>query len=198
MKLNLGNFELNPTLVMIVAVYLLSSWGLNLLWGHGWFQGLGPVLCISMALSMCNDFFWKWPINKYLIKIPNLNGKYKGKVKYSYHKKDQEKEVSMAIKQNASHISIKCTFRKEGESDTKSDSKEAILSKDSAGDYSLIYYYQNEGSHNSGDSLEQHDGFGKLEVNLSDPIKVTLEGFYFTNRSPQTKGHIKVTLQRRK
>lgn len=69
----------------------------------------------------------------------------------------------------------------------------ASVVTDEHGDQTLYFYYHNPGSCMSGDTLDSHDGMNVLRI-LRDKEATTLEGYYFTNRSPkQTKGCMKVT-----
>jgi hypothetical protein len=89
-------------------------------------------------------------------------------------------------------IKVKTIFSKDGENDTQSFSTESFIKSDEAGDQHLYYYYQNRGSCQNGDTLDPHDGMNVLEILLSGE-EIKLEGYYFTNRNPQTKGYMKVT-----
>ena len=73
-------------------------------------------------------------------------------------------------------------------------SSEAFIKTDPAGDKHLYFYYHNRGSNESGDTLDPHDGMNVLEIHEnSDDIR--LSGYYFTNRNPQTKGSMSVTIK---
>lgn len=127
-----------------------------------------------------------------LVKIPDLNGKYEGTVEYHWDGKDQSKNCNLYIQQTASLLKVKCYFRKEGENETFSESKKAFFDTDEMGNCSLYFYYQNRGSDKGGDTLDQHDGMTVLRV-IKEGKEIKLEGYYFTNRTVQTKGRIKVS-----
>lgn len=127
-----------------------------------------------------------------LIKIPNLNGEYEGTVEYHWDGKNQSKNCNLYIQQTASLLKVKCYFQKEGENETLSESQKAFFDTDEMGDCSLYFYYQNRGSSKDGDTLDQHDGMTVLRV-ITKGKDIKLEGHYFTNRTPQTKGRIAVS-----
>ena len=128
----------------------------------------------------------------FLVRIPNLNGEYEGTVEYHWDGENQNKRCNLQIQQTASFIKIKCFFEREGENETSSESKKAFFDTDEMGKCSLYFYYQNRGSCKDGDTLDQHDGMTVLQV-IKKGKDIKLEGYYFTNRNPQTKGCITVS-----
>lgn len=192
MQLNFTNYKPNLLVTAIGILWALSSWALSNLWGYGLLQGIGPSVLVIGILAFYNKYLWKLPIMNWMNTIPNLNGIYEGNIFYHYDGQDGTKACKLQIKQTCSMIKVKTIFSKEGESDTQSDSTEAFIKIDEAGDQHLYYYYQNRGSCKNGDTLNPHDGMNVLEVRKSGK-EIKLEGYYFTNRNPQTKGCMKVT-----
>lgn len=125
----------------------------------------------------------KW-INKTIVKIPNLNGKWSGKLKSSYQNRNSDIEVQMHIKQNFYRITTE--FRTE-----KSNSKSIVCSfayDDEGMAQELIYTYNNDPK-----MLEQFESpmhFGTVIFSWKDEFPICLEGRYWTSRG--TKGDINV------
>ena len=195
-NINFRNYRATLLISLIGILWSLSSWVLSYLWNYGFLQGTAPTAIVLSLLYIYDQYLWKYPVFSLLVKIPNLNGKYNGTVSYHYEGKEQSKNCSLEIQQTASHIKVTSTFEKQGKSEnrTTSESKEALFSQDEFDNHNLLFYYSNKGSCKAGDTLDQHDGFNRLEVKEAKN-KIILDGYYFTNRNPQTKGKIEVTKQ---
>lgn len=194
MKISFNFANYNPELLIptIVVLWFLCSWALSFFWQYGVFQGGAPTLLVVSLLGFYDKLLWNLPVLNYLVKIPDLNGEYEGTVEYHWDNKNQNKTCNLQIRQTASFIKVKCSFQKEGENETSSESKKAFFDIDDVGGYSLYFYYQNRGSSKDGDTLDQHDGMTVLQV-IKKGKDIRLEGDYFTNRRTQTKGRIKVS-----
>ncbi len=191
-SLNFTNYKPGFLICTIGILWLLCYWALSFLWQHGVFQGIAPTLLVASFLGFYDKLLWKFPVFSLLVKVPDLNGEYEGTVEYHWDDKNQNKTCNLQIRQTASFIKVKCSFQKEGENETSSESKKAFFDTDEVGGCSLYFYYQNRGSCKDGDTLDQHDGMTILQV-IEEGKDIKLEGSYFTNRNPQTKGRIKVS-----
>ncbi len=191
MKVNFTYYKPGFLVTIIGLLWLSSSWLLSKVWGYGVFQGVGPAFVISILLVLYDKCLWKVKGFRYLNTVPNLNGRYSGKIEFHFNDKDDSKECVLRVRQSCSTLSISSTFAGEQENETKSTSTEAFIKTDESGEQTLYFYYHNRGSRKDGDTLNQHDGMTVLEINAnSDGIE--LDGYYFTNRSPQTKGCMKL------
>ena len=192
MNFNFNHYKTNllvgvfTILLLVVSLNLYNFWKIGLLWGTS------PTVIVLFILWLYDRYGWRWPGLKLLVKVPDLNGVYKGQIEYSWNNSNQIKECTLRIKQTASHTKVRCTFYGGEENKTESESVWVDFIRDGVGDDTLIYYYKNSGSQKSGDTLNQHDGFSSLHVDRSEE-HITLEGSYFTNRDPYpTKGILKV------
>lgn len=167
-------------------------------------QRFTPLFIVLSILVLYDRFLWKnrfclWlarlPVPLLPVSMPNLNGDYEGEISYRWEGKDCTKNCNLKIKQTASYINVTSIFSRDDEASTKSESKEALLTHNEVGAYSLTFFYHNEGSCKNGDTLDQHDGACKLSINLEDNT-IVLDGYYFTNRNPQTKGRISIKKKR--
>src|SRR5689334_20409934 len=64
---------------------------------------------VTLILFLYNQFAWKWPILKFLVKIPNINGRYKGNIDFEWDGVPSSKECVVEIFQTASSIKV-CTY----------------------------------------------------------------------------------------
>ena len=192
MQLKFTYYKPEIAIPIIGFLWTASSWCLAKIWGYGFLQGIGPTTIVMLFLVLYDMWLWKLPVLNWMIKVPNLNGDYEGKISYFWDGQAGEKLCALVIKQSCSNIKVRCVFNKDGENETISFSTEAFIKTDEAGDQHLFIYYQNRGSCKNGDTLGQHDGMNVFEI-LREKKNIKLKGYYFTNRNPQTKGCIEVT-----
>lgn len=189
---NFANYRTRFLICTIGILWLLFCWILSFFWQYGVFHGIAPTFLVAIFFCVYDKWLWKIPMLNFLVSIPDLNGEYKGAVEYYWGDKNQNKNCNLHIQQTASFVKVKCFFQKEGENETLSESKKAFFDTDEVGNCSLYFYYQNRGSRKNGDTLDQHDGMTIFEVTKTGK-DIKLEGHYFTNRNPQTKGCIAVS-----
>ncbi|MEO7982541.1 MAG: hypothetical protein ABI688_00540 [Bacteroidota bacterium] len=140
---------------------------------------------IVLAILFVNKIGWKWPFFRWLVDIPNLNGRYEGKIISSYKKDGQqentEKPCVIEIKQNASFIHVQAYFEdpKTAQDTSKSHSISEEIVKEKSGFYSLHYIFLSE-SDVLQIELNNHGGTAKLNYY---PDKKRLEGSYYNQRN---------------
>lgn len=165
--------------------------GLITCWGYIKFQGdnINPWEVITTSISvtalLVTSFViwaWKWKIFQgWLVPFPNLNGKWKGNIKYFYEGKESTRKIEVTIKQTFISIIVKFNT-KESHSvnfcgSFNIDNKRAVKQ--------LIYSYQNEPEANFRDRSPVHFGTTRLDIN-DDCTAMT--GEYWTSR--KTTGSI--------
>lgn len=160
---------------------------------------LVQVLMISptaITCALCGLYerkLWRLPIFSWLNTMPDIAGTYCGEIRFRFSgQSEQVKKCKLQIKQTCSRIKVECVFNREGEANTKSRSRVASILTDELGDHQLYFYYHNRGSCMSHDTLNAHDGMNVLDI-VNENGSIRLEGYYFTNRDPQTKGCMTVT-----
>lgn len=160
-------------------------------WGYWYFQGdnvnLWDIITTSISVTafLVTSFVlwaWKWKIFQgWLVPFPNLNGKWKGNIKYIFEGKEFTRKIEVTIKQTFISIIVKFNT-KESHSvnfcgsfniDNKRDVKQ------------LIYSYQNEPGANFRDRSPVHFGTTRLDIS-HDCTSMT--GEYWTSR--KTTGSI--------
>lgn len=135
-------------------------------------------------------WLWRWKIfNGWFVKIPNLQGTWKGQLKSNWvdsttGKSIEAIEVALVIKQTFSNIS--CTFLT-NESESHCISSNIIELPNH--DLNLVYSYTNRPKVAHRTKSEIHDGSSMLKI-IRKPEK-RLEGEYWTNR--RTGGEIDLT-----
>ena len=155
---------------------------------------ISPIAITLIILLWYNRYMWKYCIFNLLVTVPNIGGKYAGNIQSSY-KNDKGENIlllcDVEIKQTASSIIIDSTFYKDHDKSIVSSiskSKTAVF-EITHNRQLLVFRYDNGGSISSNDGLHQHEGTTVLHINL-EKGKTELDGDYYNNRNPQTKGYI--------
>jgi hypothetical protein len=136
---------------------------------------------IGLILHFVNNNWWNTKYFTWLIKIPDLNGRYVGTLESSYQKEGSNIPVILdcvlEIKQTASSIHIAGYFgnmnQKILSSSSNSVSEELVLERN--GFFRLYYIFTNETGGIS-EQLNNHSGTAKF---LYYPDNKTLDGVYY-------------------
>lgn len=142
----------------------------------GIFSVLGIVGLILFAID---NWAWKWRIFRWLINIPNLSGRYKGKLISDFNGV-LAKDAILEICQTASEIKVCGYFADENSSvqTSTSCSISEVLIKKTNGKFSLVYLFSNS-PNLSTIQVYQHGGTVTLDYHAD--IK-TLSGEYYNKR----------------
>lgn len=133
---------------------------------------------ISVIFYCINEYWWKTKYFKWLINIPNLNGRYIGKLYSSYQENNKDKVMDcvLEIKQTASTIHITGYFgNMEGKISSSSFSVSEELIKEKSGFFKLYYVFTNE-TDGLPEQLNNHMGTASFKY---FPDKKRLEGGYY-------------------
>lgn len=149
------------------------------------------VTATTFIYGLFRKWLWKMKIfRKWLVIIPNLNGRWKGELRSSWiNKETNEKyyteDVEFSIKQSLTHIS--CVMKTP---QMKSSSMIAQIVIDEENQkYQLVYSYQSEPNQNLQKESRIHFGTAKLDMN--DQYDVSeLQGLYWTNRETDGVLHL--------
>lgn len=152
---------------------------------------------ITLTFLFINNIGWKWGIFKWLIDIPNLNGRYKGELISSFLDANGQpvvKDCVIEIKQTGSSIHI---FSYYGDKGTNTQSSRAYsvseeLLQEKNGLFQLFYIFANEPDALI-TQLNNHSGTAKFKYY---PDNKKLDGDYYNQR--QNIGTIKVTFEQNK
>ena len=155
------------------------------------------ISLITLTLTFINFIGWKWTIFKWLINIPNLNGRYTGELISSFLDVNGNpfvKDCTIEIKQSASSIHIFSYYGDKGTniqtSLAYSVSEELVEEKN--GLFQLFYIFTNEPD-TLMTQLNNHAGTAKFRY---FPDILSLEGDYYNQR--KNIGTIKVKYQQSK
>lgn len=193
------NFKYYKTSGLILTIIILSilfdsifKFLMPILKDYGieYLRAPGNISLIIIVLTIYNKYLWKFPVFKLLVKVPNMAGRYKGKVKYNFQGKDDEKDCIIEVNQTASRIKIYSYFNNKLNEKTDSKSLVEDISLEENGFFDIFLYYLNNGN-KINSVLDCHEGANKLRyIPKTKTTKAKLTGHYFTNRQIPTKGEI--------
>jgi SMODS-associating 2TM, beta-strand rich effector domain len=149
---------------------------------------------IVLTLLIINKYGINTKLLKKMFWVKDLSGRYEGKIKYEHFKTgiEEEKPCFLEIEQSASKISIQIYFDfKYTQTSEKTTSKSIVTSivSDDFDNQQLVFTYHNLGNPIKG--LQPSNGTNILSI-LERNNSFFLEGIYYTNKEPQTKGELKV------
>lgn len=150
---------------------------------------------IIMFLGIYDKFLWKRKILNFLVWIPNIQGRYEGDIIFQLPISNETTTMKciVLVKQTASLVKINSFFKNEDRTNsTPSESKVANIVKEEDNTFSLIFTYENKGTP-GGNNFAPHYGTNQLKF-IDKRNEKLLFGYYYTNRTPQTKGEMKVKL----
>lgn len=129
-----------------------------------------------------DHFVWKWRLLRKirLVTVPDLNGRWVGKIESSYEQDAQAYPISVSITQQWSKILVRLET---GESVSKSIAASFLTDDPSSPE--LVYVYDNDPRGMAPESMNSHSGTAKLRITGSG-----LQGQYYTGRGRKTVGDI--------
>ena len=148
----------------------------------GVFEAPTTVVLLLLMFWIFNEVLWKfYPIRK-IFNLPNINGRYEGKLTSTYtetHEQNGTYKIALEIKQSLTSISVFLYTER-----SCSHSLIASIGRNSNHNHELMYVYQNRTSAmNSDADMRDHRGVAFLEI--FDEGK-TIVGNYFNN--PRERG----------
>ncbi|MCD8416390.1 hypothetical protein J2Q11_03025 [Tenacibaculum finnmarkense genomovar finnmarkense] len=156
---------------------------------------------IILTLSLINKIGLKTYFLKHLFWVKDISGRYKGEITYNHYITglEEKKDCFLEIEQSASKISVNTyiDFKddKKSEKTTSKSIVTSIVSDDDFDNQKLVFTYYNSGNTLKG--LQPSNGTNILSIIKTDN-NLFLEGIYYTDKEPQTKGEIKVEFKSKK
>jgi len=153
----------------------------------------GPIFIMAIMILIFIYILWKIPVLGKLSQFlfgskPNMQGTWRGQIKYEYEGKQTEKTVFLVVKQNSGYNLDIWLLTDE----RKSSSIFANIIEYKGGQR-IIYTYSNEESPYNKDKNPSHQGFCQLDrVDASN----ILQGIYYTSR--KTFGELSFDKKKRK
>ena len=175
--------------VSILAAWCIKSalgkWQINLPW---WIDAPSVIGLYGLFYAIFDNFFWKFLHRIRVVKVPNLNGTWKGHVASSFDKHATKYNATIKVSQKWSEISIVLDT-----DNSKSHSLSAsIITKDTA-DPVLAYEYLNEPKPTAKSTMHTHRGTARLTIDVNSN---SLEGEYYTGRDRMSIGTLKFKRQK--
>ena len=200
-------YKTTPLIISIIVLsglidFVVGNWVSPFLNNHlspsSHFRVPTTVSLLGMFFLFYDKVLWKLPVFNLLMVVPNMSGRYKGKVKYEWEKKPGEKACFIEVTQTASKIKV-CTYFSDGVNEnTSSKSLVEDIKHEEDGFYDVYLFYLNGGSKQNG-GLDCHEGANKLRFFLGHAGSANeLRGHYFTNRKIQTRGEIETVFVSKK
>lgn len=165
---------------------------------YGYIGIFSTISILTLLLFLINNYLWQFKAFKWLVNIPNLNGRYEGELVSIFidatTSQPTRKLCVIEVKQNASKIKLHSYYgdltSHQQTSQAESVSEEII--EQSNGIFEIFYIFSNSASALE-TQLNNHIGTCSLKY-FSD--KKVLEGEYYNQRG--LKGNIKVSFRRSK
>lgn len=152
------------------------------------------VSLLGLLFYIYNQFLWKVPVLKLLMDVPDISGRYEGKIKYEWDGVNNEKKCFIEVIQTASKIKVHTYFSDGVNENTSSKSLVEEIKQDEDGFFDIYLFYLNSGTKLNG-GLDCHEGANKIRfIPGRSGKKNQLSGHYFTNRQTQTRGEIEAIL----
>jgi predicted pore-forming effector associated with SMODS systems len=159
------------------------------------FPATSSLLVIVFILLDKNGL--RFPLIKNLFWVKDISGRYEGVIEYVHFQTNERKTKPCVIEiiQSASYINVNSYFKNKFpdiEEKTESFSLVSSVIENDAEEQKLIFTYHNKG--NQILKMPPYNGTNILSIKNQDN-KIILEGEYYTDRNPQTKGIIRVELK---
>lgn len=198
------SFKYYHTTPLIIIILLLAS-GIDLVFTElliplmsnydiSFLRAPGNASLIGMFLLLYDKLLWKLNIFNLIVRIPDISGRYRGKINYEFKGVPGEKDCVVEITQTSSRIKIHSYFNNSKSERTSSKSLVENIEEED-GFYNIYLYYFNSGSKEN-NILDCHEGANMLKfipTTKNSPKK--LVGHYFTNRNIQTRGSMEVEFE---
>jgi len=194
------SFKYYRTIPLVIVILVLAGgldaviegWLVHILEdkGIGFMRAPSNAAIIGGILLLYDKVLWKYPVLNWLVKVPNMAGRYKGFIHYEWNNKAETKECFIEVVQTASSIKLRSYFSNEHNEKTTSQSLVEDIRQELDGHFAVHLFYNNEGSKKDG-VLDCHEGANKLRYlpgKKGEAAKLT--GHYFTNRQTQTRGEM--------
>ena len=194
--------RLVPTILVLAGLldYAMVSWIMPLAkaWDIGFLRAPTNVAIITGILKLHSDMLWKYRLGKWLIKVPDMTGRYRGLIEFIWDGERRKKNCVLEINQTASKIKVSAFFGNESKEGSESQSLVEDIKLGEDGYYRIYFFFRNTGGRIDSE-LDQHEGANELKYlpAANDGI-AKLKGHYFTNRNTQTRGQLEVELESKK
>jgi|GEM_PF-4746540 hypothetical protein len=186
--MNFGHYNITVLILLIVLLYPIFNWLLNLIDRQGFkkFQAPSIVTIISGVILLINNSLWDIkPFNPILIDVPVISGKYTGRVDIRHLDtlKNEMPEVEVKIKQTGT--STYFDLYSKGGSHSRGIISDLIKEN---GIWYLYTIYSNENNKNP-ENKNIYEGTSKFEISIEKDSTI-LKGRFYTDDSRKSYGTI--------
>lgn len=186
-------YNIKTFITLIVIITVLTFCGFSVLTGNTSINSVSNIwpnigksaTAVFFVVLIFEKWAWKWKkFQGWLVSTPNIQGEWKGHMKYKHKGKDCEKDFDVKIIQSFLYISV-CI--KTDESISNSVTATFDIDKE-RGIRKLIYTYRNEPKIVFRKKSPIH--YGTSALSISDDFN-EMEGYYWTDRN--TQGELRIT-----
>jgi SMODS-associating 2TM, beta-strand rich effector domain len=149
-----------------------------------WVEIPGTGAMYAALYTLFQHHCWKWKVfHRFcIVRIPDLEGEWKGSVSSSFDKNAATHHVTVTIRQNWTHIFITL-------SSSVSDSKSLVAALETRSGVVLSYQYLNMPKPHAGETLHAHRGTAVLTLSGDG---TQLSGEYYSSRDRQNYGALEL------
>lgn len=149
-----------------------------------WFDSPAIIGFYSIFYYLFSKSLWKHKIIQKIgiVKLPNLNGTWKGYVTSSFDEHSKKYDTTFTIRQDWNRISIVGEFEM-----SRSHSSTASIIVDDKNGITVNYDYMNEPFSYATQTMEIHRGFNTLTLK---PNGKEMSGTYYSGRGRQNTGQL--------
>lgn len=172
--------------VAVGATWLTSaSFGVANIELPWWIQAPSTMSIYGLVYWLFDRYMWRWSSFRRLriVRVPDLEGVWKGEVRSSYDEHADVHEVEVRIRQRWRSMSIRLRSEQ-----SRSYSHAATLYLDAPEGEVLTYQFQNEPLPEAVDTMEIHRGTARLVVSAGD----RMEGDYYSGRGRLQYGSLRL------
>jgi len=144
--------------------------------------GTGAMYAAVYTLFKHYGWRWKWVHRLSIVKVPDLQGEWRGSLSSSFDKNAATHHVDVKIAQNWTHISIKL-------SSSFSDSDSLVAAITTGSEVVLSYQYLNTPKPHAKQTLHIHRGTAILKLSENGS---QLSGEYYSSRDRQNYGALEL------
>ena len=173
--------------IYIAIVAIIVGYGLHIfieayhqavplwLW---WIEIPGPIGVYLALRAWMDESGWTWVVFHKLrwVRIPNLAGTWRGKVKSSFDQMATEYDCTIVIKQTWTRIAIVLSTR-----NSRSENLVAGILINGVDEATLVYEFRNEPTADAPAKMEGHHGHATLRLERGEG-EDTLVGEYYSGR----------------
>lgn len=175
-------------LLCLAGISILTAWIFNGAVGYTqftlpwWVDAPSIIGFYGLSQVIFNKYLWRWRILQTIgvVKVPDLNGAWKGHLTSSFDGHSTKQDVTIKISQRWTQISIILETNR-----SKSHSLIAAIITENPTDVVLSYEYLNEPTPNAKHTMNIHRGTTRLTLSSDSQI---LKGDYYTSHDRQSSG----------